>query len=97
MMVAVDNLSQWLAGNELARLGNDGKRSRVILRCLDQREVVCKLHQNAVMRPPGQVPHTLGELLDRDGRWRRSRDCRRLARIGWRRQVAGVAIHHVLS
>ena len=65
VVVAVDDVRQRLVRLDLSRLGDDGQRSSVVLRRLDQRHVVRELDEHAVMAPAGEPPDARRDFLRR--------------------------------
>src|SRR5215472_13241033 len=76
VMVTVNDVRQRLVGHQLSRFCDDGERPNVVLRRLDQREVIAELNNHAVMRLSGEVPDAFGHFLYRDIRRRRTRNWR---------------------
>src|SRR5881409_3604712 len=76
VMVTVYDVRQRLVGPQLSRFCDDGKSPNVVLRRLDQGEVVAELDNHAVMRLSGEVPDAFCHFLYRDIRRRRTRNRR---------------------
>src|SRR5436190_21000521 len=72
VMVTVNDVRQRFVGTQLSRFCDDGKRPNVVLRRLDQREMIAELDNHAVMRLSGEVPDGFCNFLYRDVRWRRT-------------------------
>ena len=66
VMMGHDDVRERLVRSKLAGLGNDRQRARLVLRCLDQREMVGELDKHAVMRLPGEPPDALPKFLNGD-------------------------------
>ena len=64
--VAVDDVADRLAGRERLRLLDDGERSRIGERRLDEDEVIGHLDRDAVVRAAGEEPDAGAEPLDDD-------------------------------
>src|SRR5437867_9197102 len=76
VMVAVYDVRQRLVGPQLSRFCDHGKRPNIVLRRLDQGEVIAELDNHAVMRLSGEVPDAFCHFLYRDIRRRRTRNWR---------------------
>ena len=91
MVVAVDDVRERLARPQLARLGNHRKRACVVLRRVDEHQMIRELDERAVMGSPCEKPDASRHFFDRH-----VRRLRRWGRSGChgrrRRQLAGVGV-----
>ena len=92
VMVTVNDVRQRFVGPQLSRFCDDGKRPNVVLRRLDQREMIAELDNHAVMRLSGEVPDAFCHFLYRDIRRRRTRNWRRRGGCSGRGEITGVTI-----
>jgi hypothetical protein len=63
VVMRVHRVPERLAGPQLARLGDDSKGARIVLRSLDEHEILVELDKHAMVRPPCEVPDARSELL----------------------------------
>ena len=73
MVMAVDDVRQRFARPQLARLCNHRERPGIVLRRVDEHQMIGELHERAVMRSAREKPDSSRHFLDRHVRRLRSR------------------------